>query len=152
MIDFDRQHRGNVMRQRIVVLTGFIAALGLSAALMAQPSAAPEGAQVYIVSPANGETVERTFKVVFGLSGMGVAPAGIQMPNTGHHHLLINKDSLPDLGQALGADVTHFGLGQTETTVTLEPGTHTLQLVLGDHLHVPHNPPVMSEKITITVL
>ncbi|MDO8907087.1 MAG: DUF4399 domain-containing protein [Pseudohongiella sp.] len=140
------------MRQRIVVLTGFIAALGLSAALMAQPSAAPEGAQVYIVSPANGETVERTFKVVFGLSGMGVAPAGIQMPNTGHHHLLINKDSLPDLGQALGADVTHFGLGQTETTVTLEPGTHTLQLVLGDHLHVPHNPPVMSEKITITVL
>jgi hypothetical protein len=139
------------MKQKIALFTGFIAALGLSAALIAQQSAAPEGAQVYIVSPADGETVGQTFKVVFGLSGMGVAPAGIAMPNTGHHHLLINKDSLPDLGQALGADVMHFGLGQTEATVTLEPGTHTLQLVLGDHLHVPHNPPVMSEKITITV-
>lgn len=139
------------MKQKIALFTGFIAALGLSAALIAQQSAAPEGAQVYIVSPADGATVEQTFKVVFGLSGMGVAPAGIQMPNTGHHHLLINKDSLPDLGQALGADVMHFGLGQTEATVTLEPGTHTLQLVLGDHLHVPHNPPVMSEKITVTV-
>lgn len=139
------------MKRRIALFSGFIAALGLSAALVAQQSAAPEGAQVYIVSPANGATVEKTFKVVFGLSGMGVAPAGIEMPNTGHHHLLINKDSLPDLGQPLGADVMHFGLGQTEATVTLEPGTHTLQLVLGDHLHIPHNPPVMSEKITVTV-
>ncbi|MBU2097661.1 MAG: DUF4399 domain-containing protein [Gammaproteobacteria bacterium] len=139
------------MRNRIALFTGFFAALSLSAALIAQQSAAPEGAQVYIVSPTNGETVGQTFKVVFGLSGMGVAPAGIQMPNTGHHHLLINKDSLPDMGQPLGADVMHFGLGQTEATVTLEPGTHTLQLVLGDHLHVPHNPPVMSEKITVTV-
>lgn len=139
------------MKQKIALFTGFIAALGLSAALIAQQSAAPEGAQVYIVSPVDGETVEQTFKVVFGLSGMGVAPAGIQMPNTGHHHLLVNKESLPDLGQALGADVMHFGLGQTEATITLEPGTHTLQLVLGDHLHVPHNPPVMSEKITVTV-
>lgn len=139
------------MRQKIALFTGFIAALSLSAALIAQQSAAPEGAQVYIVSPVDGETVEQTFKVVFGLSGMGVAPAGVQMPNTGHHHLLIDKESLPELGQPLGADVMHFGLGQTEATVTLEPGTHTLQLVLGDHLHVPHNPPVMSEKITITV-
>lgn len=138
------------MKHKLALFSGFIAALGLSAALIAQQSA-PEGARVYIVSPANGATVERTFTVVFGLSGMGVAPAGIEMPNTGHHHLLINKDSLPAAGQPLGADVMHFGLGQTETTVTLEPGTHTLQLVLGDHLHVPHNPPVMSEKITVTV-
>ncbi len=139
------------MRTKLAVITGFIAAMGLSAALFAQQSAAPEGAQVYIVSPANGETVSQTFKIVFGLSGMGVAPAGVSMPNTGHHHLLINKDPLPDLSQALGADVMHFGLGQTEANVTLEPGIHTLQLVLGDHMHVPHNPPVMSEKITITV-
>ena len=138
------------MKHKLALFSGFIAALGLSAALIAQQSA-PEGARVYIVSPANGATVERTFTVVFGLSGMGVAPAGIEMPNTGHHHLLINKDSLPAAGQPLGGDVMHFGLGQTETTVTLEPGTHTLQLVLGDHLHVPHNPPVMSEKITVTV-
>lgn len=139
------------MKHKIALFTGFIAALSLSAALIAQQTAAPEGAQVYIVSPADGETVGQTFKVVFGLSGMGVAPAGIQMPNTGHHHLLIDKETLPELGQPLGADVMHFGLGQTEATVTLEPGTHTLQLVLGDHLHVPHNPPVMSEKITVTV-
>ena len=139
------------MRTTLAVFTGFIAALSLSAALFAQQTAAPEGAQVYIVSPANGETVGQTFTVVFGLSGMGVAPAGVPMPNTGHHHLLINADPLPDLTQALGADVMHFGLGQTQTTLTLEPGTHTLQLVLGDHMHVPHNPLVMSEKITVTV-
>lgn len=139
------------MKKKLSIFSGLILAAGLSATLLAQPSAAPEGASVYIVSPQNGATVGTTFTVVFGLSGMGVAPAGIEMPNTGHHHLLINKDSLPDLGQALGADVMHFGLGQTETTVTLEPGQHTLQLVLGDHMHVPHNPPVMSEKITITV-
>lgn len=139
------------MKKKLSIFSGLILAAGLSATLLAQPSPAPEGASVYIVSPQNGDTVGTTFTVVFGLSGMGVAPAGIEMPNTGHHHLLINKDSLPDLGQALGADVMHFGLGQTETSVTLEPGQHTLQLVLGDHMHVPHNPPVMSEKITITV-
>lgn len=139
------------MKKKFSIFSGLILAAGLSATLLAQPSPAPEGASVYIVSPQNGDTVGTTFTVVFGLSGMGVAPAGIQMPNTGHHHLLINKETLPDLGQPLGADVMHFGLGQTETTVTLEPGQHTLQLVLGDHMHVPHNPPVMSEKITITV-
>jgi len=139
------------MKKKLSFLGGLIVAASLSTALLAQPSPAPEGAEVYIVSPQNGATVSQTFKVVFGLSGMGVAPAGIQMPNTGHHHLLINKDDLPASGQPLGADVMHFGLGQTETTVTLEPGQHTLQLVLGDHMHVPHSPPVLSEKITITV-
>lgn len=137
--------------QKTLTVVGLFAALGLSASLFAQPSPAPEGAQVYIVSPQNGDTVGTTFTVVFGLANMGVAPAGIEMPNTGHHHLLINKGQLPDLGQPLGADVMHFGLGQTQASVTLEPGEHTLQLVLGDHLHVPHNPPVMSEKISITV-
>jgi len=139
------------MKKKLSFLGGLIVAASLSTALLAQPSPAPEGAEVYIVSPQNGATVSQTFKVVFGLSGMGVAPAGIPMPNTGHPHLLINKDDLPASGQPLGADVMHFGLGQTETTVTLEPGQHTLQLVLGDHMHVPHSPPVVSEKITITV-
>ncbi|MEX0740051.1 MAG: DUF4399 domain-containing protein [Pseudohongiella sp.] len=139
------------MKKKLAVVTAFVAALGLTATLTAQQSTAPQGAQVYIVSPQHGDTVGTDFTVVFGLANMGVAPAGIEMPNTGHHHLLINKDELPDLGQPLGADVMHFGLGQTQAAVTLEPGEHTLQLVLGDHMHVPHNPPVMSEKITITV-
>tara|TARA_R100001039_G_scaffold39205_1_gene45022 strand:- start:4963 stop:5403 length:441 start_codon:yes stop_codon:yes gene_type:complete len=137
--------------QKSLTAVGLVAALGLSASLFAQPSPAPEGAQVYIVSPQHGDTVGTTFTVVFGLNNMGVAPAGIAMPNTGHHHLLINKDPLPDLSLALGGDVMHFGLGQTQASVTLEPGEHTLQLLLGDHMHVPHNPPVMSEKITIIV-
>ncbi len=112
---------------------------------------APEGASLYFVSPQNGDVVSSPFTVVFGLKGMGVAPAGIVMPNTGHHHLLVNAEQLPDLNVPLGTNVTHFGLGQTETTVTLEPGVHTLQLILGDHLHIPHNLPVVSEKITVTV-
>ena len=98
-------------------------------------------------------TVKSPFKVVFGLTGMGVAPAGVQFENAGHHHLLIDTDLPKDLGMPLPADAkhVHFGKGQTETTVTLPPGRHTLQLVLGDHLHIPFNPPVVSEKITVTV-
>jgi len=111
---------------------------------------APEGAKVYIASPEDGATVSSTFTVVFGLEGMGVAPAGVQTANTGHHHLLVNGEA-PDMSMPLGAQVTHFGGGQTQTTLTLEPGEHTLQLILGDHLHVPHNPPVVSDQITITV-
>ena len=116
-------------------------------------TASPAGAKAYIVSPANGATVKSPFKVVFGLTGMGVAPAGVQFENAGHHHLLIDTDLPKDLGMPLPADAkhVHFGKGQTETTVTLPPGKHTLQLVLGDHLHIPFNPPVVSEKITVTV-
>jgi len=116
---------------------------------LSTPSA--EGSQAYIVSPKDGDTVEKTFTVVFGLKGMGVAPAGTEKEHTGHHHLMIDKAELPPEGLPLGTDVKHFGKGQTETTITLEPGTHTLQLILGNHLHVPHTPPVISEKITITV-
>ena len=114
-------------------------------------SSAPEDAAVYIVSPADGAVVPPTFKVVFGLTGMGVAPAGVVRENTGHHHLLVKGVAEPDLNMPMGDVVTHFGGGQTETTLTLPPGTHTLQLILGDHLHIPHEPPVMSEEITITV-
>ncbi len=114
-------------------------------------SPSPEGSSVYIISPSNGETVGRTFTVKFGLQGMGIAPAGVEKAKTGHHHLIINGKKLPLMDAPLGNDVMHFGGGQTEKTITLEPGQHTLQLLLGNHLHVPHNPPVISEKITITV-
>lgn len=114
-------------------------------------SPSPEGAEVYIVSPADGDTVGTEFTVVFGLKGMGVAPAGTDGEHTGHHHLLVNQESLPEPGKPMGNPPLHFGKGQTETTLTLEPGTHTLQLVLGNYLHIPHDPVVASEKITITV-
>mgnify|MGYP000223315574 CR=1 FL=1 len=115
-----------------------------------KPSVAPEGASVYIISPKDGDTVGQTFSVQFGLSGMGVAPAGTEKANTGHHHLLIDG-KIPDMNAPLGSNVKHFGGGQTESEITLEPGQHTLQLVLGDYKHVPHNPPVTSEVITVTV-
>lgn len=113
----------------------------------------PEGAQLYIISPTDGEMVSSPVTVRFGLKGMGVAPAGIEKQNTGHHHLLINLTSVPALDKPLPSDDNHkhFGGGQTEATIELKPGTHTLQLLLGDMNHIPHNPPVMSEKISITV-
>ncbi len=112
----------------------------------------PEGAMVYIVSPADGETVTSPVRVVFGLKGIGVAPAGIVMENTGHHHVLVDTE-VQDMGLPIPADEqnVHFGLGQTEAELELSPGTHTLQLVVGDHLHIPHDPPLMSEVITVEV-
>jgi Domain of unknown function (DUF4399) len=116
-------------------------------------SAAPAGAAAYIVSPKDGDTVTSPVKVVFGLSGMGIAPAGVPFENAGHHHLLIDADLPENLAIPVPADANHlhFGKGQTETSATLTPGTHTLQLVLGDHLHIPFDPVVTSPKITITV-
>lgn len=119
------------------------------------PIPRPEDAKLYIVLPKDGKTVKKKFKVVFGLKGMGVAPAGIYMgPDspTGHHHLIIDSE-LPDLKLPLPKDDKHmhFGGGQTEVMLELEPGEHTLQLVLGDYAHVPFAPPLVSEKITITV-
>lgn len=111
-------------------------------------------ARTYFISPTNGQTVPQQFKLQFGLSGMGVAPAGINKDQTGHHHLLIDTDiSAIDLSKPLPAtdNIKHFGGGQTETELQLAPGKHTLQLLLGDYLHTPHNQPVISEKITIHV-
>ncbi|MDY6816520.1 MAG: DUF4399 domain-containing protein [Pseudomonadota bacterium] len=114
---------------------------------------APEGAAVYFVTPTDGQTVSSPVTVRFGLDGMGVAPAGVEREATGHHHLLVDVDDLPAMDQPVPADEhhVHFGGGQTQTTLELSPGEHTLQLLVGDHQHVPHEPPVMSEKITITV-
>ena len=110
--------------------------------------------KVYFIEPKNNDVItERTFKVQFGLEGFGIAPAGYDIPNTGHHHLLIDVDKMPNFNIPLAAsdNIRHFGGGQTEVTLELPPGKHTLQLVLGDWIHLPHSPPVMSEKITITV-
>lgn len=116
------------------------------------PTASPDGASVYIISPADGATVSSPVRVVFGLRGMGVAPAGTDKANTGHHHLIIDTD-LPAANAPVPADAqhVHFGGGQTEVTVELSPGRHSLQLLLGDMNHVPHDPPVYSDKITVTV-
>ena len=133
----------------------FVAALLSAPIASAQgPTESPAGAAVYIINLKDGDTVTSPFKVQFGMTGMGVAPVGVQTPRTGHHHLIIDtKLSDDELKRAIAADAqhVHFGGGQTETMVTLPPGQHTLQLVLGDHSHVPHNPPVMSPVVTITV-
>lgn len=117
-----------------------------------QKVAAPANASVYFVNLSNGATVSSPVKVIFGLSGMGVAPAGIEKAGTGHHHLLVNVNEW-DANNPLPANeqFRHFGAGQTETLLELKPGQHTLQLVLGDQNHIPHHPVVASERITITV-
>jgi len=114
-------------------------------------SESPDGAKAYIISPKDGETVGSKVTVKFGLKGMGVSPAGLRKKNTGHHHLIVDGKQMPAFNKPMGKDVMHFGGGQTEKTVELSPGKHTLQLILGNHLHIPHNPPVISEKITINV-
>ena len=114
---------------------------------------APADAYVYIGWPNDGETVHTTHvKVWFGTRNLGVAPAGTSKPNTGHHHLLIDT-ALPPMDQPIPSDDKHlhFGLGQTETVIDLLPGTHTLQLLMGDGDHIPHDPPLISKKITIHV-
>lgn len=113
---------------------------------------APEGAEVYFISPTNGALIEGEVKVVMGLKGMGVAPAGVTTENTGHHHLIINAPT-PEAGKPIGKDDSHrhFGGGQTEAMLDLPAGEHKLQLVLGDFAHRPHADPVVSEVITITV-
>lgn len=117
-------------------------------------TAAAENSMAYILSPEDGAVVQSgELTVRFGLSGIGVAPAGIDFPNTGHHHLLINAEEVLSMDEPIPADSNHvhFGLGQTETTLDLNPGTYKLQLLLGDFAHIPHDPPVMSDPITITV-
>jgi hypothetical protein len=129
-----------------------VLAVVLASAFNAFAAPAPEGANVYIVSPGHGEIVTSPVKVVFGLSGMGVAPAGVDKGNTGHHHLLVDT-GLPSLDKPIPSDDRHrhFGGGQTEAVIELAPGKHTLQLLFADFTHTPHSPPVVSEQITVTV-
>jgi len=135
---------------RALVVAFAVAALAPAAA----QTPSPAGAKVYFINLKDGAEVESPFLVQFGLSGMGVAPAGVEKPNTGHHHLLIDTTMTPEqMKEPLPADDNHkhFGGGQTEAMVTLPKGQHTLQLLLGDWTHIPHVPPVMSEPISITV-
>lgn len=139
---------------RIGALVAFGLSLAGGFALAQLPrTKAPANVHEYIISPKDGDTVSRTFTVQFGLKGMGVAPAGVNTPNTGHHHLLIDVATPPNMTTPLPAtdQIRHFGGGQTETELTLTPGKHTLQLVLGDHLHIPHDPPITSPVVTVTV-
>lgn len=114
--------------------------------------AAVSGTSLYFINIKNGDIVASPVNVQFGLKGMGVAPAGVEKAATGHHHLLVDVAELDvNAGIPTNDNHRHFGLGQTETSIVLKPGTHTLQLVLGDQNHIPHHPVVMSERITITV-
>lgn len=114
--------------------------------------ASPKGAKAYIIFPKDGKTVKTKFLVKFGLKKMGIAPAGIKFPNTGHHHLIIDGAKFDmNLPLSMSETLKHFGAGQTETFLELKPGKHTLKLVFADHLHRVHQPPVISEEITITV-
>jgi hypothetical protein len=140
------------MKQPFLACAISLTLLGGLAIAQVPKTKAPDNATVYFQTPKDGETVSSPFTVRFGLKGIGVAPAGVTQANTGHHHLLIDV-ATPDFNAALPVtdNIKHFGGGQTETELTLPPGQHTLQLVLGDALHIPHEKPVVSQKITITV-
>ncbi|GIL01075.1 MAG: hypothetical protein BroJett030_09740 [Alphaproteobacteria bacterium] len=142
----------------VLMAAMLLGATAASASAGETPS--PGGARVYFVNLDDGDTVTGPVTVVFGLTGMGVAPAGVEAENTGHHHLLVDRPALgegPDGAEEFDLNLPadehhlHFGKGQTEMVLELAPGTHTLQLVLGDHNHIPHDPPVVSQRITITV-
>ena len=152
------------MRRTSLLLSALVASFVVSAASAGHAQTAggetpaPADARVYFVNLSDGIVVPSPVTVVFGLSGMGVAPAGVERENTGHHHLLIHRpafgsEDAEEMTMGLPADDhhRHFGGGQTEVTLDLAPGVHTLQLVLGDMGHVPHSTPVMSDRISITV-
>ncbi|MGC2084345.1 MAG: DUF4399 domain-containing protein [Bradyrhizobium sp.] len=140
------------MRRMSLALAMMLSTVTLA---VAGETPAPEGAKVYFINLKDGDTVASPVVIRFGLTGMGIAPVGTEAPNTGHHHLFV--DAEPPSGDALNEAIPmdthhiHYGKGQTEASVTLPPGKHTLQLVLGDWSHVPHKTPVMSDRITVTV-
>jgi hypothetical protein len=137
------------------LLTIALALLALPLTALAQErTPSPPGAEVYIIAPKDGARVSNPVVVQFGLKNMGIAPAGMKAENTGHHHLLIDTNAPTNMAAPLPAtgNIRHFGKGQTETSLTLTPGKHTLQLLLADQNHIPHDPPVISKRITITVL
>ena len=145
------------MRTFTATIVGLLLSLALSTAFAQTaatggPTPSPPGASAYFVDLKDGATIGPTTTIHFGLHGMGVAPAGSDKANSGHHHLLIDTD-LPPLDQPIPNDENHmhFGAGQTEVDLTLAPGPHTLQLLLGDKNHIPHSPPVMSPRIHVNV-
>jgi hypothetical protein len=136
-----------------IILFSLLACFALAAPIQAKSPAAPDS-YVYIISPQDGEVVDSPVLVKFGLRGMGIAPAGVEQEHTGHHHLLIDVETLPDLDKPIPADDQHihFGKGQTEALIELSPRTHKLQLLLGDFSHIPHDTAITSKTITINVV
>lgn len=140
--------------RRTVLQMPVLLAAAASPAAFAGTTASAKDAYLYFITPYDGQRLRGAFLCRFGLRNMGVAPAGVTTANTGHHHLLIDVDEPLNTAVAITADKkhVHFGAGQTETRLELPRGRHTLQLVLGDSLHIPFDPPVVSHKISITVL
>jgi hypothetical protein len=141
------------MARAALTAIALVAACSFPGTVISQPQPPPEGAKVYIIWPADGQVIRRgKFWLRMGLTGAGVAPAGVERPNTGHHHVLIDTE-LPPLDREIPNDKNHlhFGRGQTEARIELPPGRHTLQLLFGDANHVPHQPPLYSNKITVIV-
>ena len=139
---------------RMFAIAALVLAASVTAVQAQDRTPSPHGAKVFFVGLKDGATVTNPVTVKFGIKGMTLAPAGTKMDNSGHHHLLIDTDAPADLSKPLPAvpdKIVHFGKAQTETTLTLPPGKHTLQLLLADQNHIPHDPPVISKKITITV-
>jgi Domain of unknown function (DUF4399) len=141
-----------------IPMSRLLLALGVclmaATAFAADRMAAPAGAEVYFIAPQNGAKLHSPVTIKFGLKAMGIAPAGIKFDNTGHHHLLVDTDISElklDAPMPATDKIVHFGKGQTETTLTLTPGKHTLQLIFADYLHQSFDPPLTSKKITITV-
>ena len=141
------------MRRTWVLVAALAAVVLVGSPAVAQQSTMPQDARVYILWPSDGQVIKGAFWVRMGLSGAGIAPAGVQKANTGHHHLIVDAE-LPPMDQPIPNDHNHlhFGLGQTEARLDLPPGRHTLQLLLGDENHIPHQPPRYSKRITITVV
>ncbi|MGF6964471.1 hypothetical protein OKW43_001476 [Paraburkholderia sp. WC7.3g] len=147
-------HCGGLRTAVCATLVAICFGIGTGGVARAEQTQSPPGAEEYIIWPSDGAVIHGgKLWVRMGLRNMGVCPKGVALPNTGHHHLLIDTD-LPALDQEIPSDRQHlhFGAGETDARIELPPGKHTLQLILGDHHHVPHVPPVYSKKITITVL
>ena len=147
---------GWIMRHVVAMLVVAIASCGAAFSQSQRtggPTPSAPGAEVYFIDLKDGTTVPAKLKIYFGLRNMGVAPAGSERENSGHHHLLVDTE-LPPLDQPIPNDFNHlhFGAGQTETEITLKPGAHTLQLLMGDKDHIPHTPPVMSALIRVRVV
>jgi hypothetical protein len=146
----------STLTRRRILTTAMLGAGALAApqAIAVAATPAPKEALLYFIYPHNGAKIKGAFWCRFGLRGMGVTHAGDAFPNSGHHHLLVDVTQPLDLNDAIPADKNHlhFGAGQTEARIELPPGKHTLQLVLGDANHIPFDPPVMSKKITVTII
>lgn len=141
------------MKKLGLIMVAVAGLAGLSQPGLAQRTPAQKGAYAYIGWPNDGEVINSCrFRMWVGLRHMGVAPAGVEKAGTGHHHLIVDAD-LPPLDEPIpnNPNYIHFGGGQTEFIVELSPGKHTLQLLMGDARHIPHDPPVMSRQRTVTV-